>query len=203
MRLGIFGGTFDPPHLAHLIFAQEAAFQLHLERVLWLLTPVSPLKSDLEISPWEQRLELLEAALAGNQKFEVSRVDIDRPGPHFAYESMKILADQNEGVQLLYLIGEDSLRDLTKWERSDELLRYCHQVGVMRRPEVETNLEQLENNIPGIRSKIKWVESPLLEISGRMIRSRLRSGQPVRYYLPDAVHELIREKGLYKINNQG
>jgi nicotinate-nucleotide adenylyltransferase len=203
MRLGIFGGTFDPPHLAHLIFAQEAAFQLHLERVLWLLTPISPLKSDLEISPWEQRLELLEAALAGNQKFEVSRVDIDRPGPHFAYESMKILADQNEGVQLLYLIGEDSLRDLTKWERSDELLRYCHQVGVMRRPEVETNLEQLENNIPGIRSKIKWVESPLLEISGRMIRSRLRSGQPVRYYLPDAVHELIREKGLYKINNQG
>jgi nicotinate-nucleotide adenylyltransferase len=203
MRLGIFGGTFDPPHLAHLIFAQEAAFQLHLERVLWLLTPISPLKSDLEISPWEQRLELLEAALAGNQKFEVSRVDIDRPGPHFAYESMKILADQNEGVQLLYLIGEDSLRDLTKWERSDELLRYCHQVGVMRRPEVETNLEQLENNIPGIRSKIKWVESPLLEISGRMIRSRWRSGQPVRYYLPDAVHELIREKGLYKINNQG
>jgi nicotinate-nucleotide adenylyltransferase len=203
MRLGIFGGTFDPPHLAHLIFAQEAAFQLHLERVLWLLTPVSPLKSDLEISPWEQRLELLEASLAGNQKFEVSRVDIDRPGPHFAYESMKILADQNEGVQLLYLMGEDSLRDLTKWERSDELLRYCHQVGVMRRPEVETNLEQLENNIPGIRSKIKWVESPLLEISGRMIRSRLRSGQPVRYYLPDAVHELIREKGLYKINNQG
>jgi len=203
MRLGIFGGTFDPPHLAHLIFAQEAAFQLHLERVLWLLTPVSPLKSDLEISPWEQRLELLEAALAGNQKFEVSRVDIDRPGPHFAYESMKILADQNEGDQLLYLMGEDSLRDLTKWERSDELLRYCHQVGVMRRPEVETNLEQLENNIPGIRSKIKWVESPLLEISGRMIRSRLRSGQPVRYYLPDAVHELIREKGLYKINNQG
>ena len=203
MRLGIFGGTFDPPHLAHLIFAQEAAFQLHLERVLWLLTPVSPLKSDLEISPWEQRLELLEAALAGNQKFEVSRVDIDRPGPHFAYESMKILADQNEGVQLLYLIGEDSLRDLTKWERPDELLRYCHQVGVMRRPEVETNLEQLEGNIQGIRSKIKWVESPLLEISGRMIRSRLRSGQPVRYYLPDAVHELIREKGLYKINNQG
>lgn len=203
MRLGIFGGTFDPPHLAHLIFAQEAAFQLHLERVLWLLTPVSPLKSDLEISPWEQRLELLEAALAGNQKFEVSRVDIDRPGPHFAYESMKILADQNEGVQLLYLIGEDSLRDLTKWERPDELLRYCHQIGVMRRPEVETNLEQLEGNIQGIRSKIKWVESPLLEISGRMIRSRLKSGQPVRYYLPDAVHELIREKGLYKINNQG
>jgi len=160
MRLGIFGGTFDPP-------------------------------------------ELLEAALAGNQKFEVSRVDIDRPGPHFAYESMKNLADQNEGDQLLYLMGEDSLRDLTKWERPDELLRYCHQVGVMRRPEVETNLEQLEGNIQGIRSKIKWVESPLLEISGRMIRSRLRSGQPVRYYLPDAVHELIREKGLYKINNQG
>ncbi len=203
MRLGIFGGTFDPPHLAHLIFAQEAAFQLYLERVLWLLTPISPLKSDVEISPWEQRLELLEAALEGNEYFSVSRVDIDRPGPHFAHESMKILIDENEGDQLLYLMGEDSLRDLAKWERPDQFLRYCHQVGVMRRPEVETNLEHLESNIPGIRSKIKWVESPLLEISGRMIRNRLRSGQPVRYYLPDAVHELIHEKGLYKVNNQG
>jgi nicotinate-nucleotide adenylyltransferase len=202
MKIGVFGGTFDPPHLAHLIFADEARWQLKLNRVLWLLTPVSPLKSDEEISPWEQRLELLEAALAGNQKFEVSRVDIHRPGPHYAYESMKILAGEYGGDELIYLIGEDSLRDLAKWEQPGELLRYCHQVGVMRRPDVEINFKVLEGAIPGIQSKLIWVESPLLEISGRMIRDRLKFGQPVRYFLPDAVHELIREKELYNFKNQ-
>jgi len=201
MKIGVFGGTFDPPHMAHLIIAEEARCQLKLDRVLWLLTPVSPLKSDVEISPWEQRLELLEAALDGNQKFEVSRVDIDRPVPHYAYESMKILAGEYGGDELIYLIGGDSLRDLVKWERPSELLRYCYQVGVMRRPAVDIDFKNLEDAVPGIRSKLIWVDSPLLEISGRMIRDRVKFGQPVRYFLPDTVHEIIREKELYKFKN--
>jgi len=201
MKIGVFGGTFDPPHMAHLIIAEEARWQLKLDLVLWLLTPVSPLKSEVEISPWEQRLELLDAALAGNQKFEVSRVDIDRPGPHYAYESMQILAGEYGGDELVYLIGEDSLRDLAKWERPGELLRYCHQVGVMGRPAVDIDFKDLEGAVPGIRSKLKWVDSPLMEISGRMIRDRLKFGQPVRYFLPDAVHEIILEKELYNFKN--
>jgi len=201
MKIGVFGGTFDPPHMAHLIIAEEARWQLKLDLVLWLLTPVSPLKSEVEISPWEQRLELLDAALAGNQRFEVSRVDIDRPGPHYAYESMKILSGEYGGDELIYLIGEDSLRDLAKWERPGELLRYCHQVGVMGRSAVEFDFKDLEGAVPGIRSKLKWVDSPLLEISGRMIRDRLKFGQPVRYFLPDAVYEIIREKELYNFKN--
>jgi len=201
MKIGVFGGTFDPPHLAHLFFAEEARWQLKLDRILWLLTPISPLKSVVEISPWEQRLELIEAAVDGNQNFEVSRVDIDRPGPHYAYESMKILAGEHGGDELIYLIGEDSLRDLVKWERPDELLRYCQQVGVMRRPAVQVNFKYLEAAVPGIRSKLIWVDSPMLEISGRMIRERLKNGQPVRYLLPDAVLDIIHENELYYFKN--
>ena len=116
MRLGIFGGTFDPPHLGHLILAEEARYQLNLDRILWLLPPVSPLKTDAVISPLEQRLELLEAALQDNPYFEVSRIDIDRPQPHYAFESVKILKDEYPGEQLVYLIGGDSLEDLPSWE---------------------------------------------------------------------------------------
>ena len=203
MRLGIFGGTFDPPHLAHLILAQESRHQLNLDRILWLLTPESPLKPDMEISSWEQRLELLEAALKDNPRFDVSRIDIDRPGPYYAYESMKILVEIHTGDQLIYLMGGDSLGDLPRWERPDELVKYCHQIGVMQRPGTDINLEYLECTIPGINSKIIWIESPLMEISGRMIRERLKIGEPVRYFIPKEVYEIILEKDFYNSKNKG
>ena len=198
MRLGIFGGTFDPPHLGHLILAEEARYQLNLDRILWLLTPVSPLKTDAVVSPWEQRLELLEAALQDNSSFEVSRIDIDRPQPHYAYESVKILKKEYPGEPLIYLIGGDSLGDLPIWERPGELAALCDQIGVMHRPGNPIDLDRLEKQVPGLTSKVAWVESPLIEISGRGIRKRLHTGDPVRYYLPGAVYQIIQEKGLYR-----
>lgn len=197
MRIGIFGGTFDPPHIAHLILAGEATFQLNLDRVLWLLTPVSPLKTDQTISHWEQRLELLKAAIADNPTFELTRVDIDRPGPHYAYESMQILQGRYEFDKLIYLMGEDSLRDLPKWEHPNQLLDICSNLGVMRRPGTILDLKDLEQKIPGLKSKLCWVDAPLLEISGRLIRNRINTAQPVRYYLPERVYKLIVSKGYY------
>jgi len=198
MRLGIFGGTFDPPHLGHLILAEEARYQLNLDRILWLLTPVSPLKTDAVISPLELRLELLEAALKNNPYFEVSRIDIDRPQPHYAFESVKILKDEYPGEQVVYLIGGDSLEDLPSWERPGELAALCDQIGVMHRPGSPIDLDRLEKQVPGLTAKVVWVESPLFGISGRGIRKRLHAGGPVRYYLPGAVHQIIQEKGLYR-----
>jgi len=201
MRIGVFGGTFDPPHIAHLILAGEASFQLCLDRILWLLTPVSPLKTDRAISPWEQRFELLEAAIADNPAFELTRVDIDRPGPHYAFESMQILRGDYENDQLIYLMGEDSLRDLPQWERPGRLLETCSYLGVMRRPGTNLDLRDLEQQIPGLKTKLNWVDAPLLEISARMIRNKISSGQPVRYYLPERVYQLIIEKGYYDFGN--
>lgn len=201
MRIGIFGGTFDPPHLAHLILAEEASFQLELDLVLWLLTPVSPFKSDANISPWEQRLDLLEAALGDNTMFSVSRVDVDRPGPHFAYESLNYLTGLYPDDQLIYLMGADSLLDLPRWKNPEELLSYCSQLGVMNRAGADINIEAIEKQVQGVQEKLTWVEAPLIEISGSMLRERLLNNLPVRYYLPEEVYRLILERNLYQAEN--
>ena len=198
MRLGIFGGTFDPPHLGHLILAQEALWQLQLERIFWLLTPVSPLKSPASISPLEQRMALLEAALGDNPDFELSRLDIERPGPHYAFESMKQFKENFPQEQLVYLIGGDSLQDLPRWKNPLELIKFSDQIGVMDRPGEAVVLEKLESQLPGLGAKLAWIESPLIEISGKMIRHRLKTGGPVKYFLPEPVYRMIKDKGLYK-----
>lgn len=198
MRLGIFGGTFDPPHLGHLILAQEALWQLQLERIFWLLTPVSPLKSPASISPLEQRMALLETALGDNPDFEISRLDIERPGPHYAFESMKQFKENFPQEQLVYLIGRDSLQDLPRWKNPLDLIKFSDQIGVMDRPGEAVVLEKLESQLPGLGAKLAWIESPLIEISGKIIRHRLKTGGPVKYFLPEPVYRMIKDKGLYK-----
>lgn len=195
--IGVFGGTFDPPHLAHLVLADEARHQLGLEKVLWILTPVSPLKPDITISPYQVRLILLEAALKDNHNFEVSRVDIDRPAPHYAYQTLKIIARKFTKDKLIYLMGSDSLIDFPRWKKPEEILNNCHALGVMQRPGEVVEQNKLEAEIPGIRGNIRWVQAPLLDISSSEIRNRLRTGQPVRYYLLREVYEIIRENQYY------
>jgi nicotinate-nucleotide adenylyltransferase len=197
MRIGVFGGTFDPPHLAHLILAEEARYQLDLERVLWILTPLSPLKPDTSISLWTQRLDLLKAALLDNPHFEISRVDIDRPPPYYAFETLEILSESYSKGELVYLMGGDSLRDLPKWERPKELVDNCHALGVMRRQGDEIDLAGLEDVIPDLRTKVRWINAPLIEISGTQIRERLKHGEPVRYFLPPAVYQMIIDQNIY------
>ena len=197
MRIGIFGGTFDPVHLVHLILAEEARWQLKLDRVLWLLTPVSPLKTGEEISPWQERWEMLAATIQDHPGFELSSIDVDRPAPHFAYESAALLRNVHPGDQLVYLTGGDSLRDLPKWGNPEALVTQVDQIGVMQRPGNQIDLDDLEEKVPGIKAKLVWLNSPLIEISGKMIRKRLKSGDPVRHFLPDNVYQIILENQLY------
>ncbi len=198
MRIGVFGGTFDPPHLAHLILAEEARHQLGLERILWVLTPISPLKPDVHISPWEQRLELLEAALRDNPAFKTSREDIDRAAPHYTFETLEILTEIYENEEIIFLMGGDSLHQLPLWKEPEKILQYCREIGVMHRPGYEINMSELERVLPGLRAKVKWVLAPLVEISSKEIRKRLRIGEPVRYFLPSNVHKIIQSKQLYQ-----
>ncbi len=197
-RIGIFGGTFDPPHLAHLILACEARAQLGLDRLLWVLTSVPPHKLGQQITPLEDRLKMLELALAGEPSFEISRVDIDRPGPHYSADTMKLLHAANPGAVLVFLIGEDSLRDLTTWHQPEELVAECDEIGVMRRPGVLTDPSALEKEIPGLTARVHFVDAPLLEISSNDIRRRAAEGRPFRYFVPPAVYDYILHKNLYK-----
>ncbi len=186
-RVGVFGGTFDPPHLGHLILASEARAQLQLTRLLWVLTSVPPHKLGQPISPLEARLAMLERALADEPAFEISRVDIDRPGPHYTADTLRLLRTAYPEAALVLLLGEDSLRDLTKWHEPARIVQEGDEIGVMRRPEVSIDLAELEAQIPGIAPKIRFVDSPLLEIASHEIRQRVAEGKPFRYYVPKPV----------------
>ncbi len=120
--IGLFGGTFDPPHIGHLILAAEMRAQLSLDRLLWVLTPDPPHKQGQLITPVEHRLAMVKLAISNNDQFELSMVDIDRPGPYYAQDSVKIIAKQNPGADLVYLMGGDSLRDLPAWHCPTELV---------------------------------------------------------------------------------
>jgi nicotinate-nucleotide adenylyltransferase len=198
MKLGLLGGTFDPPHLGHLILAAEAYHQLGLNRLLWVLTPTPPHKPGLPISPVEQRIALVQAAIDADPAFELSRIDIDRPPPQFALDTVRLLKEQQPSAEVIYLMGGDSLHDLPSWHRPQEFVAACDALGVMRRPGYRIELSALEAVLPGIIKKIHFVDTPLLDISSSDIRMRISNGQPYRYFLPPGVWKLIQTQGLYR-----
>jgi nicotinate-nucleotide adenylyltransferase len=198
MRIGIFGGTFDPPHIAHLILADEACSQIGLERILWVLTPDPPHKHGQTITSLTDRLAMVEAAVANNPAFELSRVEIDRPPPNYALDTVKLLGEQYPGAELIYLMGGDSLRDLPTWHRPREFVEACHALGVMLRPEAKVDLPALETQLPGVSAKACMIQTPLMEISASQIRQKVAQGGSFRYYLPQGVYDIIQERGLYR-----
>lgn len=198
MRLGVFGGTFDPPHWAHLILADEARYQLQLDQVLWVLTPYPPHKSGREVSPWQQRLALVEAAIADNPYFKISTIEIDRLPPHYAYETVHLLQEENPDSQLIYLMGGDSLGDLPDWKEPHIFIQTCFELGVMHRSGESFDLLALDGILPGLKDKVRFVKAPILDISSVELRERIRTGKPARYYLPPAVYEIIIQLRLYQ-----
>jgi len=195
--IGIFGGTFDPPHIGHLILAAESRAQLHLDRLLWVLTPDPPHKQGRSIAPLDHRLAMVKLAIAGNPQFELSTVELSRTGPHYALDTVNILAGQYPGAELVYLMGGDSLRDLPTWHRSVDFVSACHRIGVMRRPGAAFDLNALEKILPGLSSKVRFVGSPLIDIAAHEVRTRISAGQPFRYFLLPGVYEYIIEHNLY------
>lgn len=195
---GIFGGTFDPPHLGHLILASESLSQLELNRLLWVLTPDPPHKPGQPITLLAQRLEMLHLAIADEPRFEICQAEINRPGPHYTVETLRLLKEQEPSRELVFLMGGDSLRDLPTWREPAEIVRLCHVLGVMRRPGDAVDLSTLDGQIPGLSAKVRLVDVPLLEISSSQIRERVAKSASYRYYLHPRVYDYILENGLYQ-----
>ena len=196
--IGIFGGTFDPPHLGHLILAAEALNQLQLTRVLWVLTPQPPHKPERPITPLPQRLEMLKRALGSAPGFELSTIESDRPGPHYTLDTIDLLQAKFPSARLVLLFGGDSLRDLPTWRRPDEIITAVNAFGVMRRPGDEIDLPTLERSLPGLSAKVRFVNTPQLEISSSSIRQRVATGGHFRYFLPAGVYDYIQQTNLYR-----
>lgn len=197
-RLGVFGGTFDPPHIGHLILAAEALQQMKLDRILWLLTPNPPHKTRREITELDHRKTMLELALAGEPRFELSNLDIDRPPPHYAADTMQLLRTRSPGIHWVYLMGGDSLSDLPTWMRPLEFVKACDEIGVMLRPGRPVELENLEKNLPGITQKVRFIQAPVLEISSSILREKIAAKGAYRYYLPAPVYSYIEINQLYR-----
>jgi nicotinate-nucleotide adenylyltransferase len=195
--LGVFGGTFDPPHLGHLVLAEEALYQLHLSQVLWVVTPNPPHKKSHAITEVNIRVELVQAAIQSNPAFLLSRVDVDRTEPHYAVDTLRLLQHSYPTAKLVYMIGGDSLHDLPKWHTPDRLLEACHLLGVMRRPGDQVVLGELISKLPALMDKLRWIDAPQLEIAASRIREKISQGEAYQYYLHPEVNKLIRTKRLY------
>ena len=198
LRVGLLGGSFDPPHLGHLILAQEACEQLALDKVLFAPAGQQPLKAGQAVTGVEDRVRMTQLAIAGNRNFEISRADVDRPGPHYTIDLVRIVAGQfPPGSQLHFLMGFDSLADLPKWREPDQLIRTVRLVALTR-PEVRIDWDALEAQLPGVRERVQLLDMPEIEIASRDLRARAETGRSIRYMVPDAVTDYIAEKGLYR-----
>jgi nicotinate-nucleotide adenylyltransferase len=194
--LGILGGTFDPPHYGHLTLAENARVQLQLDRVFFVPAGQQPLKRDRAITPAHHRAAMVEAAIGNNPDFSLSRVDLDRPGPHYTADTLTLLQEAYPEAELFFLIGGDSLAQLAAWHDPADIVQQAR-LAVMPRPGWETNLEELERTVPGVCERLIWLDTPSLDIAASDLRRRARQGLPLRYLLPPAVEAYIRKHRLY------
>jgi len=200
-KIGIFGGTFDPPHIGHQILGMEAYDELKLDILYWVLAPNPPHKLGLKIAPLELRIKMVKSAIKHDKIFDFSSVDIDRAGPHYVLDTVKIFKNLHPESELFFIMGGDSLRDLHTWHEPQEFVNACDWLGVMHRPGDKIDLSDIEMAFPRITQKIKFIEAPLLEISSNQIRKLISAGKPFRYYLPPEVYKIIIDNNLYEKEN--
>ncbi|MCX7623151.1 MAG: nicotinate-nucleotide adenylyltransferase [Thermomicrobium sp.] len=196
-RLGIFGGTFDPVHHGHLIVAEVMMEELSLDRVLFLPAGQPPHKLGRPITAAFHRLTMLQLAIQGNPRFGLSFVDVERPGPCYTVESLAILQQEYPGDELVFLMGEDSLRDLPTWREPNRIAEQAV-LAVALRPNVEVDLEAVFAHVPAARDRVVLVPVPLIQIAASDIRRRVAEGRTIRYQVPQAVEEYIYHHGLYR-----
>jgi len=190
-RLGIFGGTFDPIHIGHLIVAQEAFERLALDRILFVPARVSPLKRGMTLFSPQQRLEMVRAAVSPDPRFGVSTLDVERPAPSFTVDTLRLLADQHgPNTQLFFLLGVDALLTFGYWHRPEEIIRRAR-LAVISRPGYAVDLEELDRVLPGLSAATDLVETVHIGVSSTDIRRRLQEGASVRYLLPEPAWELL------------
>ncbi len=197
MRLGVFGGTFDPVHYGHLVAAEEVRYRLRLDKVLFVPAGMPPHKLDHDITPTRHRLAMLELAIASNPGFALSRVDIDRHGPCYTVDTLALLHEEyGPGTELFFLMGMDSLAEILTWKEPERLIRLA-QIVVVGRPGFQADVDELDKVLPGAAERISIVDTPLMEVSSSDIRQRVREGAPIRYQVPEAVEAYIRAHRLY------
>lgn len=197
-RLGILGGTFDPIHYGHLVAAQEAASALRLDRVLFIPTREPPHKRGEPVLAVEHRLEIVRRGISGNPRFELSTIEIERPGPSYTVDTLRELRRLYPDGELHFIVGMDLLADLPTWHNPGGIVQLAVIVAVTRRGWEAVDLGWLEAAVPEAAGRVQVLPIPGLDISSTEVRERIAAGRPIRYLVPDGVIGYIQEQGLYR-----
>ncbi len=191
MRLGIFGGTFNPIHLGHLLIAEDAAEAFHLDRVVFIPSATPPHKRPRVIAPAPHRMRMVKLAIQGNTRFTSSDIEVRRGGPSYSVETLRHLRAAMPRAEFFFLIGTDSLRELHKWKEAPALVNLCEFICVTRPGERVARCR-----LRGAR--VRRLTGHPTDVSSTDIRNRLTHGGTIRYLVPDAVRRYIERCRLYR-----
>lgn len=186
-KVGIFGGTFNPPHNGHLLMANEVLQSLQLAEIWFMPNQIPPHKQRRDIISAEHRFNMLQLAVNGNDAFRVESIELERSGPSFTYDTICLLKERHPDIQFYFIIGADMIEYLPKWYKIDLLQNLVQFVGV-KRPNYKTTTQY----------NVLEVDVPQFDVSSSFIRRRLKEGKNIRYLLPDSVIQYIKEHRLYE-----
>jgi nicotinate-nucleotide adenylyltransferase len=197
VRVGILGGTFNPPHVGHLVCAQEAYLQLGLERVMLIPARIPPHKPVEDEPGAEHRLELCRCAVDGDQRFRVSDLEIARSGPSYTVDTLIELNRREPDSELFLIVGGDVAAGLPNWREPERVLSLATVAVAKRRGTARARVDEALHQLPG-GERAAFFPMPTIGISSTIVRRRVRLGQPIKYIVPDAVAAYIERHRLYR-----
>jgi nicotinate-nucleotide adenylyltransferase len=198
VKVGIFGGTFDPVHLGHMVIAEQVMGELGLARVVFVPGGIPPHKEASSVrASAEDRFDMVEAAVEGNERFSVDRVEVDAGRPMYSVETVQILKERSPGDEWFFITGADEVSNLLAWKDPDRLLEEVVMVAATRPGYDLSKLQHLE---AGLRNfdRIFPVECTRVDVSATGIRRRILQGKSVRYLVPEGVYRIIKDRSLYQ-----
>jgi len=199
VNIGILGGTFDPIHIGHLVVAEEARIRVGFNEVLFVPAGQPLLKPDRNITPSNQRVEMVRRAIADNPHFKLCTIEAERPGPSYTVDTLTMLREQlGSAVGLFFILGRDTLAELPSWKEPKKLVQICRLVVAPRLG--SKDLQHLETEIPGLLDKVIQLDMPVIGISSSGIRQRIAEGLPIRYLVPAGVEKYITEQKIYFVS---
>jgi nicotinate-nucleotide adenylyltransferase len=201
MRIGVFGGTFDPIHLGHLILAEQCREQARLDEVWFVPAPRPPQKEGQAVTRFDQRVEMLQLAVAGNPAFRVDEVEKDRAGPSYTVDTLAELKRRHPGYDFFLLIGGDSLADLPTWREPARLVEQATLLVMSRAGATLPSIPELRARLGlpgGVPLRLEVVQAPRIDVASRDLRARAAAGRTLRYLVPRAVEVYVQEKRLYQ-----
>jgi nicotinate-nucleotide adenylyltransferase len=198
MKLGVLGGTFDPPHVGHLQLAEVAIEHLELEKLLFMPAREQWRKAGQPISDAEHRLEMTRLAVDSRPRMEVSTLELDRPGPSYTVDTLgELLARYGPETELYFVMGQDALLDMPNWKEPHRIVALAWLAVALRSPGVDFDFTDLEKAIPGISRRLIVLPLSFVDVSGTAIRSWAKSGAPLDGLVPPPVEAYIKEHALY------